>query len=178
MIFLYWILCNNITKNNILLLDYAFKTWENYNQNVKFIRTTQDLQIENLIKVSFFNYSHGDDFPFDGKGNILAHSTLSLYSKQKFIHFDSSEYWCDQLITDNCNTDSKFLLNVALHEIGHVLGLYHSNKKTSIMYTYYNKLTKLSSEDILESKIVLQENPNITFLRKNLKEFFLFLLLS
>ena len=65
------------------------------------------------------------------------------------LHFDAEENWTDQETPPGHN-----LFVVAAHEIGHCLGLTHSQSADSIMYpTYKIELSKqsldvLSQEDI------------------------------
>ncbi len=50
------------------------------------------------------------------------------------IHFDDSEIYVSR---SSSNVNSVQLLKVAVHEIGHVLGLNHSLREYSIMYALY-----------------------------------------
>ena len=86
---------------------------------------------------------------FDGQGGIIAHA---LYPEQRspfksFVHFDGDEQW-----TVSDGTSNKYsLLPVALHEIGHVLGLAHSNHTKAVMYRSYNKKSssiQLDDDDV------------------------------
>ncbi len=74
--------------------------------------------------------------PFDGTGTVLAHAYFpppcgGVYAGQ--MHFDEDETWS---LTGGANTD---LQAVALHEIGHILGLRHSSNKSAVMYKDYAK---------------------------------------
>lgn len=87
-----------------------------------------------------FSGSHGDNLPFDGPGGNLAHAFLPGSSKDGDIHIDADEKWSEQ-----------FLYNVAVHEIGHSLGLGHSWFYDSIMhnaYTRTDKITSLHKDDL------------------------------
>lgn len=74
----------------------------------------------------FGTLKHGQcTTPFDGRGNVLAHA---FYPKSGQLHFDDDEYF-----TDGTHIGTN-LLAVAIHEIGHTMGLAHSTDINSIMY--------------------------------------------
>jgi matrix metalloproteinase-14 (membrane-inserted) len=108
------------------------------------------------LQLSFQRYNHGDGNSFDGPGKILGHSFYPTYG---IIHFDNSETW----------TDSTFagtnLLQVAVHEIGHSLGLAHSSIKSAVMYPYYGGYQpsfSLNPDDIAGIKRLYSYCPTTT----------------
>jgi hypothetical protein len=84
---------------------------------------------------------------FDGLSGTLAHAYFpppNGNSAAGDLHFDSAERW-------TCNTSNGIDIGVvALHEIGHSLGLNHEMTSTvALMDPYYNpNLTVLQSDDI------------------------------
>ena len=84
---------------------------------------------------------HGDSWPFDGPGRVLAHAfyPAPLYAEPLSgdMHIDLDEQW-----TPND------LYSVMLHEAGHALGLVHSDDAGSVMYPMYRRVTGLGGVDI------------------------------
>ena len=95
-----------------------------------------------LCLIRFARRRHGDNAPFDGPGRVLAHAYFPPNGR---VHFDEDEQY---IVNSRSGID---LLAVAVHEIGHALGLHHSNVRGSIMwpsYTGYNPNLRLHRDDI------------------------------
>jgi Matrixin/Putative peptidoglycan binding domain/CARDB len=104
------------------------------------------------IVISYVTGDHGDGYPFDGPSGVLAHAFYppdtdpvgtSLHGD---AHFDDAETWTVNLPVPGGGID---LVTVAIHELGHSLGLAHSNNTNAIMYAYYGGANRtLTSDDI------------------------------
>src|ERR1051325_5056251 len=103
------------------------------------------------LSLGFFRESHGDGEPFDDGGgpggNHLAPAFFPPPNGGSWagaLHFDEFETWKDQPGGVGIR-----LYNVALHEIGHLLGLAHSQDINAIMYAYYGEdRNDLHADDI------------------------------
>ncbi|MEI6563380.1 MAG: matrixin family metalloprotease [bacterium] len=88
------------------------------------------------IDIGWYTGNHGDGSPFDGPGGVLAHgfypNDINPEPIAGDLHFDESETWS---IGSAGGIDIQY---VALHELGHALGLAHSADTKAVMYPFYN----------------------------------------
>ncbi|XP_071946545.1 collagenase 3-like [Antedon mediterranea] len=111
------------------IIARAFRVWSD-------VTPLQFVRIESKkadIELSFGSGYHGDLYPFDGPRGLLAHAYLpgTFGDLAGDVHFDD-----DEVFTQKSTTDFN-LFQVAAHEIGHSLGLKHSNVDKSLMYPAY-----------------------------------------
>jgi len=123
-------------------IERAFAEWQKY-ANVRFSPGDQP-DAPRTIAILFAVGAHGDPYPFDGPGAVLAHTFYPAPPNAEPIagdmHLDASENWQIGWGID--------VFSVALHEAGHALGLAHSSVPGAVMYPYYRQVTGLASDDI------------------------------
>ncbi|MEP7141750.1 MAG: matrixin family metalloprotease [Ferruginibacter sp.] len=120
----------------------AFKTWASVFCGVSFQELTA---APTDFVIGWFTGNHGDGSPFDGAGNVLAHGFYPPPcggSHAGELHFDDAETW------SLTGTGSTFdVETVALHEIGHLLGLDHSAVAGSVMFPSYGGVRRALTQD-------------------------------
>lgn len=120
-------------------MEEAFSVWSEVT-NLKFNKIFNG---DAHIEIRFETGNHGDDDPFDGEGGTLAHAFFPIYGGD--AHFDSEEDWTVKTFRGTN------LVMSAAHELGHSLGLSHSNVKSSLMapfYRGYEPKIRLDNDDI------------------------------
>ncbi|KAL9338177.1 hypothetical protein Peur_069946 [Populus x canadensis] len=113
------------------------------------------------IRIAFLSGDHGDGEPFDGVLGTLAHAFSPQNGR---LHLDGDEHW---VVTGDVRTSTLTsavdLESVAVHEIGHLLGLGHSSVEESIMYPSISSRTRkveLATDDIEGIQTLYGSNPN------------------
>lgn len=122
-------------------IQKAFQVWSDVTP-LKFRKINAG---EADIMILFACGAHGDMSPFGCRGGVLAHAFGPGTHIGGDAHFNEAETW-----TESYRGTNLFL--VAVHELGHSLGLGHSKDRKAIMFPSYRYVDpntfQLSADDI------------------------------
>src|SRR4051812_44501257 len=146
-----WAIDATIPASFLGVISSAFADWAHY-ANIQFqeVASTVSSQID---------FSFG---AIDGLNNVVG-QTNYFYSGSKFtsasIEFDSSEGWhvAGSQIVSNGSVN---LFEVALHEIGHAIGLGHYNAEPAVMNAFLDRaVSDLTKSDIAGAQAIYGHAP-------------------
>jgi len=126
----------------------AFDAWQEH-LPITMEEVDPDLEEHEVdLLISWTDRAKENEFKFDGRGGIVAHST------ENAIEFDINERW-GLTTKPEASPKAEFnVLPVLIHELGHFWGLrHHSSDPAQVMGAYYiSNRIKLSVEDIQRTK--------------------------
>lgn len=113
------------------------------------------------ITIGFYAGDHGDGEAFDGPLGTLAHAFSPTDGR---FHLDAAEAWVATGDVSRASSDVAVdLESVAVHEIGHLLGLGHSGEPSAIMFPTITSRTRkvdLAEDDVEGIQKLYGGNPN------------------
>lgn len=149
---------NELPDNVKLVFSHAFERWSEVTP-LTFTETSSYYNAD--IRIGFFSGDHGDGESFDGALGTLAHAFSPPSGR---FHLDAAENWVfDEAIYNNPSSSAVDLESVAVHEIGHLLGLGHSSVEESIMYPTIrsgSRKVELANDDVQGIQVLYGSNPN------------------
>jgi len=149
---------NDLSNTVKSVFASAFARWAEVT-SLKFRETASYFSAD--IRIGFFSGDHGDGEPFDGSLGTLAHAFSPTNGR---FHLDADEDWIvSGDVTQSALSTAVDLESVAVHEIGHLLGLGHSSQEEAVMFPTISSRKKkvvLAQDDIEGIQFLYGSNPN------------------
>ncbi|XP_076947231.1 metalloendoproteinase 2-MMP-like [Bidens hawaiensis] len=112
------------------------------------------------LKIGFYSGDHGDGEAFDGVLGTLAHA---FAPPAGLLHMDIAETWIIDDVFTSGSASAMDLESVAVHEIGHLLGLGHSSVEEAIMFPTISsgvRKVELARDDVEGIQELYGTNPD------------------
>ncbi|KAD7116480.1 hypothetical protein R6Q59_006776 [Mikania micrantha] len=135
----------------------AFSRWSEWTP-LTFTETSNYFAAD--LKIGFYSGDHGDGEAFDGVLGTLAHA---FAPPAGLLHLDIAETWITGNVIASGSPSAMDLESVAVHEIGHVLGLGHSSVEDAIMFPTIPsgvRKVELDRDDIEGIQVLYGTNPD------------------
>nr|UOI39555.1 matrilysin family metalloendoprotease [Betula platyphylla]UVJ47662.1 matrilysin family metalloendoprotease [Betula platyphylla] len=149
---------NQLSDEVKSVFSRAFERWSNVTA-LTFTQTASFYTAD--LKIGFFVGDHSDGEPFDGVLGTLAHAFSPTSGR---LHLDGAETWVvSGDVSTSSVTSAVDLESVAVHEIGHLLGLGHSSVEDAIMYPSISSRTRkveLATDDVTGIQKLYGANPS------------------
>ncbi|KAJ8974534.1 hypothetical protein NQ317_009101 [Molorchus minor] len=115
------------------VMSKALAVWSKHSQ-----LTFTEVDSDNADILIYFYRKPRRQLPLRRQGVVLAHAFFPTGVRSSIeVHFDADEIWTT---SGNSEKDGTNLFNVAAHEVGHSLGLSHSNVEDALMYPWYKEM--------------------------------------
>jgi hypothetical protein len=139
-----WTMTNTLTQFSVQdqedAVQRAFDAWAERSA-LTFTKVAGDA----LINISFEQNDHGDVYVFEGADGVIGHAFFPQSARPGVIHLNRDKNWT----LDGGGDDGVDLFTALLHEIGHALGLEHTQDANAVMFAgYEDPRTALGDEDI------------------------------
>ncbi|KAK9074665.1 hypothetical protein SSX86_007263 [Deinandra increscens subsp. villosa] len=135
----------------------AFSRWSEWTP-LTFTETSSYTSAD--LKIGFYAGDHGDGESFDGVLGTLAHA---FAPPAGLLHLDSDETWIINDVLASGSPTAMDLESVAVHEIGHLLGLGHSSVEDAIMFPTISsgvRKVELARDDVEGIQVLYGTNPD------------------
>ncbi|KAK9050965.1 hypothetical protein SSX86_027590 [Deinandra increscens subsp. villosa] len=148
---------NQLSDDVKRVFGSAFNRWSEWTP-LTFTETSNYLTSD--LKIGFYAGDHGDGEEFDGVLGTLAHA---FAPPRGLLHLDIDETWIVDDAIGSGSTTAMDLESVAVHEIGHLLGLGHSSVEDAIMFPTISsgvRKVELDRDDVEGIQVLYGTNPD------------------
>ncbi|KAK1413779.1 hypothetical protein QVD17_35562 [Tagetes erecta] len=148
---------NQLSTDVKLVFANAFARWSEWTP-LTFTETSNYRASD--LKIGFYSGDHGDGEPFDGVLGTLAHA---FAPPAGLLHLDIDETWIINDVMASGSSSAMDLESVAVHEIGHLLGLGHSSVENAIMFPTISsgvRKVELDRDDVEGIQVLYGTNPD------------------
>lgn len=148
---------NQLTDDVKRVFTNAFARWSEWT-TLTFTNSSNYFTAD--LKIGFYGGSHGDGEDFDGVLGTLAHA---FAPPRGLLHLDSAETWVIDDVFSSGSSSAMDLESVAVHEIGHLLGLGHSSVEEAIMFPTISsgiRKVELARDDVEGIQVLYGSNPD------------------